>query len=61
MLEKIKVFFQEVSVELKKVSWPTRQQTVSATGVVITVAFIVAFFLGIVDAILARIVGAIMR
>jgi preprotein translocase subunit SecE len=61
MLEKIKVFFQEVSVELKKVSWPTRQQTVSATGVVITVAVIVAFFLGIVDVILAKIVGAIMR
>jgi preprotein translocase subunit SecE len=61
MLEKIKVFFQEVSVELKKVSWPTRQQTVSATGVVITVAFIVAFFLGIVDIVLARIVGSIMK
>jgi hypothetical protein len=29
--------------------------------VVITVAFIVAFFLGIVDIVLARIVGAIMR
>lgn len=61
MLEKIKVFFQEVSVELRKVSWPTRQQTVSATAVVITVAFIVAFFLGIVDVVLARVVGAIMR
>jgi preprotein translocase subunit SecE len=61
MLDTVKVFFQEVSVELKKVNWPTRQQTVSATGVVITVAVIVAFFLGIVDVILARIVGAIMR
>jgi preprotein translocase subunit SecE len=61
MLEKIKVFFQEVSVELRKVSWPTRQQTVSATLVVITVSFIVAFFLGIVDIVLARIVGAIMK
>jgi len=61
MLEKIKAFFQEVSVELRKVSWPTRQQTVSATVVVITVSFIVAFFLGIVDVVLARIVGAIMR
>ena len=61
MFEKVKVFFQEVSVELRKVSWPTRQQTVSATLVVITVSFIVAFFLGIVDIVLARIVGAIMR
>ena len=61
MLQKIREFFQEVSVELKKVSWPTRQQTMSTTVVVITVAFIVAFFLGIVDIVLARIVGAIMK
>jgi preprotein translocase subunit SecE len=61
MLDKIKAFFQEVGVELKKVSWPTRQQTMSATVVVITVAFIVAFFLGIVDVVLARIVGSIMK
>jgi preprotein translocase subunit SecE len=60
MLQKIQAFFQEVSVELKKVSWPTRRQTMSATVVVITVAVIVAFFLGIVDLVLARIVGAIM-
>ena len=61
MVEKIKAFFQEVSVELKKVSWPTRQQTMGTTVVVITVAFIVAFFLGIVDIVLARVVGAIMK
>ena len=61
MLQKTQAFFQEVSVELKKVSWPTRQQTMSATLVVIVVSFIVAFFLGIVDVVLARIVGAIMK
>ena len=60
MFEKIKTFFKEVSVELKKVSWPTRQQTVSATVVVIVVTFIVAFFLGIVDIILANLVGTVM-
>jgi preprotein translocase subunit SecE len=61
MLQKIREFFQEVSVELKKVSWPTRQQTMNATVVVIVVSFIVAFFLGIVDVVLARIVGSIMK
>jgi len=61
MLQKIQAFFQEVSVELKKVSWPTRQQTVSATLVVITVSFIVAFFLGIVDMVLGRVVSSIMK
>jgi preprotein translocase subunit SecE len=61
MLQKTQEFFQEVSVELKKVSWPTRQQTLNATMVVIAVSFIVAFFLGIVDIVLARIVGSIMK
>ena len=61
MLQKIQEFFQEVSVELKKVSWPTRQQTMNATVVVIVVSFIVAFFLGIVDIVLARVVGSIMK
>jgi preprotein translocase subunit SecE len=60
MFEKIKLFFHEVSIELKKVSWPTRQQTVSATVVVIVLTVIVSFFLGIVDVILARLVGTIM-
>ena len=61
MVQKIREFFQEVSVELRKVSWPTRQQTMNATVVVITVSVIVSFFLGIVDIVLARIVGAIMK
>ena len=60
MFDKIKLFFREVSVELKKVSWPTRQQTVSATVVVIVLTTIVAFFLGIVDIILVRLIGTIM-
>ena len=60
MLEKTKSFFREVSIELKKVSWPTRQQTISATLVVIVLTFIVAFFLGIVDVVLVRLVGTIM-
>jgi preprotein translocase subunit SecE len=61
MLQKIQEFFKEVSVELKKVSWPTRQQTMNATVVVIAVSFVVAFFLGIVDIVLARVVGSIMK
>ena len=60
MLEKTKSFFREVNIELKKVSWPTRQQTISSTTVVIVLTFIVAFFLGIVDVILVRLVGTIM-
>ena len=61
MLEKVNAFFQEVNVELRKVSWPTRQDTAKATVVVVVTSVIVAFFLGIVDVVLARIVGSIMK
>jgi len=61
MLEKIKAFFQEVDSELRKVSWPTRQDTINATIVVVVASVIVAFFLGIVDVVLARIVTTIMK
>jgi preprotein translocase subunit SecE len=60
MFDKSKTFFKEVSVELKKVSWPTRQQTISATVVVIVLTIIVSVFLGIIDFALGRLVGAIM-
>jgi preprotein translocase subunit SecE len=60
MLENTKTFFKEVSVELKKVSWPTRQQTISATVVVIVLTIIISVFLGIIDFGLGRLVGAIM-
>ena len=42
-------FLREVKVELKKVAWPTRKQTLVSTLVVIILVMIIALFLGIVD------------
>ena len=42
-------FLKDVRVELKKVSWPARQETVKLTGVVILMSVIVAAFLGLLD------------
>ena len=39
----------EVIVELKKVTWPTAQETRGATVVVIVTVFIMAVFLGVFD------------
>ena len=44
-------YFKETQQELKHVSWPTRQQTIVFTIVVILVSFGVAFFLGFFDCI----------
>ena len=42
-------FLQEVRVELGKVVWPTRDQTIRLTFIVIFITVTVAFFVGIVD------------
>ncbi len=42
-------FLREVNVELKKVTWPTRQQTIGLSMVVIVLVFIISLFLGVID------------
>jgi preprotein translocase subunit SecE len=51
-----KQFFREVRVELKKVTWPSRKETIASTSVVLITVVMVAFFLGIVDLGLSRLV-----
>lgn len=46
-------FLGEVWSELKKVHWPSRKETYSATLVVVVVTMIVAVYLGLVDFALA--------
>ena len=58
---RIKEFVREVMAEFRKVTWPSRQQLVDSTAVVIVVTVVVAFFLGGVDILLARIVEGILR
>ena len=49
-------FFREVRVELKKVTWPSRKETLASTSVVLITVILVAFFLGIVDLGLSRLI-----
>ncbi len=55
MLEKIKKYLKETVAELRKMSWPTRQELTGSTIVVVVVSLIVAVFIGIVDRILVLI------
>lgn len=49
MLEKITSFLKESKIELKKVIWPTRNETIRYTVVVIVISAALAIFLGILD------------
>jgi preprotein translocase subunit SecE len=54
-------FFHEVLAEFRKVIWPSREQLINSTTVVLVVTVVIAFFLGAVDIGLARIVERILR
>jgi len=54
-LKRTQEFFAEVVAEFRKVTWPSRQELINSTVVV------VAFFLGGVDIALARVVERILR
>ncbi|OGL14539.1 MAG: preprotein translocase subunit SecE [Candidatus Rokubacteria bacterium RIFCSPLOWO2_12_FULL_71_22] len=54
-------FVREVIVEFRRVTWPSRQELVNSTVVVIAVTVAIALFLGGVDIFLARIVERILR
>ena len=60
MFEKVVQFLKEVQIELKKVVWPTRKDTIASTSVVLVLVMIIAIFLGLVDFGLSRIIRAIL-
>ncbi|MBT9440116.1 MAG: preprotein translocase subunit SecE [Desulfobacterales bacterium] len=60
-LQKSLQFLREVKVELKKVTWPTRKQTIGSTLVVIILVMIISFFLGIVDIGLSSLIGVVIK
>ena len=53
-------FLREVRDELKKVVWPTRDEVIRLTGVVIIVSLGVGIFLGGTDFILTKLVGILI-
>jgi preprotein translocase subunit SecE len=53
MLQRIRRYLDESWSELKKVTWPTRQQTLNLTVLVFVVSFVVGVFISVFDLIFA--------
>jgi len=60
LIEKTRQFYHEVRVELKKISWPPRKETMASTSVVLIIVIIVSCFLGLVDLGLSKIINSIL-
>jgi preprotein translocase subunit SecE len=58
--DSIREFFIDVRGELKKVSFPTRAETIGSTTVVIVFCIIMSLYLSFVDSVLVWVVSKIL-
>lgn len=54
-------FIASVREELKKVTWPTREQTIRLTLIVFIISLIVGLYVGIIDVLLAKLLELISK
>ncbi len=59
-VERSREFLQECWAELKKVHWPTRDETRAATIAVIVGVAVVALYLGLVDFVLSLVIRRVL-
>jgi preprotein translocase subunit SecE len=59
MKEKIKIFFEDVVKEMKKVTWPTKAELFESTKIVIVVCIILAAFTYVIDMIINQVIKGI--
>jgi preprotein translocase subunit SecE len=60
-LKKIREFFHDVLVEFRRVNWPSRNEVVGSTSVVIVMVLVLAVFLAVVDHALTWLVRVLLR
>jgi len=60
-MNKIIRFFKESFAELKKVTWPSRDEVTSSTKVVLVSTLLIALALGLVDFLIFRGIDLIFR
>ena len=61
MIAKVKKFLSEVKIEIKKVVFPSKDELIGSTWVVIITVLLISIFLGIVDLGLSKLVGIALR
>jgi preprotein translocase subunit SecE len=58
-VKRLRRYFDEVWSELKKVSWPTREQVRNLTVLVFAISFVVGLYITVLDSIFQGLLGLI--
>lgn len=61
MIQNLIHFVRETRQELKKVSWPTRDELTDSTVLVILTTFLMAAFIGVIDFFLSILIRVLIR
>lgn len=56
----VKTFFESVKIELGKVTWPSRKETIATTAVVLVIILLISGYLGACDLVLAKLMQLIL-
>ena len=59
-MHKILTYIESVKIELGKVTWPTRKETIATTGVVVLIVFLISLYLGACDIVLSKLMQLIL-
>ncbi len=59
-ITQLKEFFEESQVEIKKVVWPSRKETVTTGVAVLVLVVVMSIFLGVIDLGLTKLVEYIL-
>jgi preprotein translocase subunit SecE len=59
--ENAKQFYSDVRSEMRKISWPARQEVIGTTIVVVVAVFFFGFYLGLIDYLLAMGLDRVIR
>ena len=60
-MSRFRRFLNEAWSELKKVSWPTREQVRNLTVLVFAVSFVVGLYITVLDFIFSQLVGRLVN
>ncbi len=58
--EVVKEFLEQAKVEVKKVTWPSRKETMTTSIAVVVLVAIISLFLGLADFTLAKIIEVVL-
>ena len=60
-VKRLKRFFHDIKIELKKVNWPNRRELVTFTGIVLAVILVVGAFFWVLDTALTGVLRIIIN